>query len=242
MQVKHATGHNAGVVKYDILTALLVVAAQGDGTRGRLALRLSLLMTARFSWRSGTFSVGQREIARLWGVTERTAKRELAQMRALGWIEVHRPAARGRVAEHRVDLAQILSDSRPHWPSVGPDFEARMLAPEGESENAAKTDPSSGGNVVPLRPRVAQNADGSRWAAAAAWLAQDNPATYHAWFAQLVELPPDAANPAPPGAVTLLAPSQFVATFVQTHLAGKVLAALSRTDPGVRRVNVVGVG
>lgn len=236
MQVKHASGQNAGVVKYDILTALLVVAAQGDATRARLALRLSLLMTARYSWRSGTFSVGQREIARLWGVTERTAKRELAQMRALGWIAVHRAAARGRVAEHRVDLAQVLTDSRPHWPSVGPDFEARMATP---ATDTAQNDAAAGGNVVPLRPRAAVAvAEGSRWAQAAAWLAQDNAATYQAWFAQLVELP----DPARTDTAVLLAPSQFVANFVQTHLAAKVLAALSRVDAAVRRVTIIAAG
>ncbi len=75
---RNITGPGSAALKYDILTALLVTAAQGEATEARLALRLSLLITARFTWRSGTFSVGRREMARMWGVTERTANREIA--------------------------------------------------------------------------------------------------------------------------------------------------------------------
>ena len=96
MQVKRAVGQGSHVVKYDILSALLVLAAQGDTAQGRLALRLSLLITARYDWQRDRFNVGLREIARLWGVTERTTKREMAQLRALGWITVTRVAARGQ--------------------------------------------------------------------------------------------------------------------------------------------------
>ena len=96
MQVKNAVGQGAPVLKYDILSALLVLAAQGDTTESRLALRLSLLITARYSWQRKRFNVGLRELARMWGVTERTAKRDMAQMRALNWITVTRAAARGR--------------------------------------------------------------------------------------------------------------------------------------------------
>ncbi|MDB9808783.1 hypothetical protein OAB79_02595 [Yoonia sp.] len=104
MQVKRAVGQGAHALKYDILSALLVLAAQGETTNARLALRLSLLITARYDWQRERFNVGLREIARMWGVTERTAKRDMAQMRALQWISVSRAAARGRVTEHRINL------------------------------------------------------------------------------------------------------------------------------------------
>mgnify|MGYP001122200213 CR=1 FL=1 len=98
-----AAGPGSQAIKYDILTALLAMASSGPAIEARLSLRLSLLITARFNWRIGTFAVGQREMARMWGVSERTAKREMAAMRALGWIAVAQPSAKGRVATPQVN-------------------------------------------------------------------------------------------------------------------------------------------
>lgn len=229
MQVKHATGQHAGAVKYDILSALLVLAAQGESAKARLALRLSLLITTRYNWRVGTFCVGQREIARMWGVTERTAKRELAQLRTLGWIVVHRPAARGRVAEHRIDMPQVLAATRAYWPEIGSDFVARMEGPQ-------DTTPIS--NVVPLHAvkAVTPPRDGTLWAEAAQILATDHPATYAAWFAKLAQL--ETEN----GVLILGARSRFVADYVQQHLISRVMAAAVRIDPTLRQVQVVVTG
>ena len=225
MQVRSATGQQAGVVKYDVLSALLVMAARDGSTQARLALRLSLLITTRYNWRTGIFCVGQREIARMWGVTDRTAKREMAAMRSLGWIVVTRPAARGRVAEHRIDLAQVLSATKPLWPDIGPDFVDRMTTPA--NPVAAQ------GNVVPLRPVAAPVSDGTLWAAAAATLAADHPATFAAWFAQLSQI--DCRD----GTLILGARSRFVADYVQQHLLNRVQAAALRHDPSLRGVKVV---
>ena len=107
-------GPSAGAAKYDVLTALLVMALQGETVEARLALRLSLLITARFNWRKSVFAVGQKELARMWGVTERTVKREMAEMRSRGWIEVAVPAARGRVAEHRIMFETVLGVTMPY--------------------------------------------------------------------------------------------------------------------------------
>ena len=119
MQQLKATGPRAAALKYDILTALMSLGLSDKGVDGRLAQRLALLITARFSWRTETFSVGTREIARMWSVTERTAKRELALMRARRWITVQRAPARGRVTEHRVQMTQVLEATRMCWPLVG---------------------------------------------------------------------------------------------------------------------------
>ena len=112
------SGPSAGAAKYDVLTALLVMASQGETVEARLALRLSLLITARFNWRKGVVSVGQKELARMWGVTERTVKREMSQMRARGWIEVSVPAARSRVAEYRIDFEAVLATTMPYPPGA----------------------------------------------------------------------------------------------------------------------------
>jgi hypothetical protein len=225
---RRITGPGATAIKYDILTALLVTAARGDAVEARLSLRLSLLVTARFNWRLGTFSVGQREMARMWGVTERTAKREIAEMRARGWIEIDVPAARGRVARYRLDLPVILRATMPHWDAVGPDFAARMAgAPE-------ETAPS--GNVVPLhQPRAAPpEADGTVWPAAAARLQAQDAGAYGAWFAALRAV--DCAD----GVLTLLAPSRFAAGYVTTHHKPRLLAALVAEDRTIRDVRIIG--
>lgn len=227
MQIRHASGPGASAVKYDILTALLAMAAQDGGTTGRLALRLSLLMTARYNWRTGTFAVGQREIARLWGVSERTAKRDLAQLRSLGWITVSRPAARGRVAAHTVEIEIILSDSMARWPSVGPDFTARMT---GRQASEAATD----SNVVPfLRDTgtIAPTA-GDPWGRGARILHEQDPALFQAWFGRLrmAELCD--------GRLHLIAPSGFVASYVSTHLRPVILAAMARCEEGVHAVDI----
>ncbi|UTH46620.1 DnaA N-terminal domain-containing protein [Loktanella salsilacus] len=226
MQIRKPAGQHAGAVKYDVLSALLVLAAQGGSVEARLALRLSLLITTRYNWRSGTFCVGQREIARMWGVTERTAKREMSAMRTLGWVTVSRPAARGRVAEHRIDLAQVLIATKSFWADIGPDFVARMDAPA----QAAGETPQS--NVVQLRPAPAPLRDGSLWSAVAEQLLQDHPATYTAWFAQLVQV--DLQD----GILVLGAKSGFVADYVQQHLVHRLTAAAISRDPSVKLVQV----
>ena len=91
-----------------------------------LVLRLITLVTARYNWRQGILHVGQREIARLWSVDERTVKREMAKLRSLGWITVESPARRGRVASYALDLTAIRSATREAWARVGEDFDARM--------------------------------------------------------------------------------------------------------------------
>ncbi|MGR3321318.1 MAG: DnaA N-terminal domain-containing protein [Pseudooceanicola sp.] len=225
------TGPGASALKYDILTALLVTAARGEPDSARLAMRLSLLITARFNWQRESFAVGQREIARMWGVTERTAKRDMAAMRARGWIAVTVPAARGRVAQYRIELSRILRDTMPHWDAVGPDFTARMTGAGQGAETSAAS------NVVPLTPRAAPPvADGSAWGQAAERLCAQDPSVYHAWFAGLV--PGGTEN----GVLSLMAPSRFVADYVRTHHYTRLLTAVVTADPGLRDVEVIWPG
>ncbi len=223
------TGPGSSAIKYDILTALLVTAARGAPAEARLALRLSLLVTARFNWRRGTFAVGLREMARMWGVTERTAKREVARMRALGWIELRVPAARGRVAEHAIAFAAVLDATRPHWEAVGTDFAARM--------GAAPDPEDAPGNVVPLRPAppgALPEEDGTGWAAAARRLQASDPSLYGAWFARLRPL--DCAG----GVLTFVAPSRFIAAYVETHHRARLLAALGAEAAAVADIRILG--
>jgi len=224
------TGPGASALKYDILTALLVSAARGEPDQARLATRLSLLITARFNWRTESFAIGLREIARMWGVTERTAKRDMAAMRARGWIDVTVPAARGRVAQYAIKFDTVLRETMPFWEAVGPDFAARMAgvnAPE----------PMAADNVVPLRPVVAgQGGECPAWVKAAEKLAAQDPAVFNAWFAGLV--PVEGDN----GVLTLMAASRFVADYLRTHHYMRLLTAVVSADPAVRDIEVIWSG
>ncbi len=222
MRAARVTGRNASVLKYDILTALLAFGLHDDGAGARLAPRLAVLITARFNWQSETLIVGQREIARLWGVTERTAKRELALMRARGWLTVRRPAARGRVTEHGIDVARLLADTRPIWEAIGPDFAARLTQNEPTADN-----------VVPFVRAQAPAVDGTLWARVSERLWHQDRSLHAAWFGNLAEAGREA------GRVTLAAPSKFVADYVATHFTTRILAAFSEVDPTVRELRLV---
>lgn len=218
-------GPGASAIKYDILTALLTTAAHEDGPRGRLALRLSLIITARYNWRQGRFNIGLKELARLWGVTERTVKRDMALLRSLGWIRLERAAARGRVAQYGIDLTRLLADTMPHWDAVGPDFVERMTSTPEPVPN----------NVVPLHSvELAKPIeDGSIWPEVAARLiAQDEP-VYAAWFSDLSFADCEA------GCLTLTAPSPFIAQYVNTHLLARLKVALHTVDQSLREIRVI---
>lgn len=223
-------GPGSAAIKYDMITALLVTCTCADAVTARLALRLSLLITARYNWRAAHFAVGQNEMAAMWGVTTRTAKREVSAMRARGWIVVKRPAARGRVASYAISFAEVLRDTTPYWSAVGPDFAARMAgAPEPDAH--AET------NVVPLHAKrqAALENDGTAWPDAARYLQQQDPRVFEAWFAQLraVEQGDDRLH--------LAAPGRFQAEYIQTHFATRILAAVTQVDPQIRTVTISAV-
>ena len=216
--------------KYDVLTALLVMGQHDAGAVARLAPRLALLVTARFNWRTGRLAVGLREIARLWGVTERTAKREMATLRAMGWIACARPSARGRVAEHSVDMGRILAASRPVWGAVGPDFAERM---EGGPRGGGGDARSEGATVVPF-PAGAPEApsEGGPWSTASVMLRDADPALHAAWLSRL------RVRGVEGGCLILEAPSAFVAGYVEAHHRARILAALKAADAAIHDLRV----
>lgn len=229
MRATKAVGPKAAALKYDILTALLSLSVHDRGVDGRLAQRLALLITARFSWRTETFAVGIQELARLWSVTDRTAKREMAQMRTRGWITVERTARRGRVAEHRIHVQVLLDATRLYWPAVGPDFVQRMGQGGNVPDNTVVPFPPSG--KVPVAPVP----DGSVWSAASVLLHEQDAALHTAWFARLVQAG------AGQGRLELVAPTRFTASYVQTHLLGRILAAVAMVDPTITKITISGV-
>ena len=219
------TGRNARAIKYDLLTAMGALALASDKGRQRLILRLMTLITARYNWARDELAVGQREIARLWGVDERTVKREMAKLRAMEWLRVTRQGARGRVTEYALGIERILSDSEPRWDAVGPDFALRMSgAPPDE-------------NVVPLRTSAPVppplSLDGEEWSLAKAVLHAEDQGLYAAWIAGLEKVTRAG------GRLTLKAPTRFHASYVLTHLLDRLTFAVQSVDETVSEISVV---
>ena len=226
MQVKQPAGRNASALKYDILTALGAHALSQPKAAQKLCLRIMTLVTARYNWSRNELAVGQREIARLWHVDERTVKREMAKLRAMGWLVIKKQGVRGRVSEYGLDLDRIYEDTRSSWAAVGPDFEHRMAG-----SDAPPT------NVVPLRTgqiaAAPDQSDGNEWSLVKAVLHQEDPAIYTAWIAALTRS--ERAG----GRLTLAAPSRFHANYVLSHLKPRLLAACRDVDELISDISVI---
>ena len=219
-------GRGAQAQKYDLLTALGTFAlAQGKHEQRRV-LRLMTLITARYNWARDELSVGQREIARMWSVDERTVKREMAHLRAKGWLVVRRQGARGRVTQYSMDLAKMLADTSAHWGAVGPDFELRMSEKDAPAETT----------VVPLPVRGTVTApdlsSGTEWALAQGELHAQDAGLYASWISALVR--EDRAG----GRITLRAPSRFHAAYVQSHLEARLLRTCQEIDATVSELRI----
>ena len=227
MHQARPVGRAAASRKYDLLTALGAFALSQERSAQTRVLRLMTLVTARYNWARDELAVGQREIAALWSVDERTVKREMARLRAMGWLIVRRQGARGRVTEYRMDIDRMLGDTRPAWDRVGPDFALRMQGPEA----------GQGAEILPMPVRgevpPPDLSPGTEWALAQALLHQENPGQFAAWIRGL-----DRAGRMG-GRLTLAAPSRFHAAYVQTHLEPRILAALRSVDEDVTELRIV---
>lgn len=227
MQIARPVGRQAASRKYDVLTALGVHACHGDKHLQRLVLRFITLIVARYNWQADEITVGQREIAALWAVDERTVKRDIARLRALGWLVQRRAAVRGRVATHGIDLDAILTATAPDWDAVGPDFADRMRGPAAVAVAQNVVAFPASAPPAPLSP------DAGLWLRASTRLMSEDPALHAAWFRPLAEIAVDG------GTVELAAPSRFHASFVMTHHHQRLLAALKREDGTIRNVTVL---
>jgi len=229
MIIAKPVGRAAPALKYDVLTALGAHALRQAKGVQRLILRLMTLITARYNWTRDELSVGQREIARLWQVDERTVKREMARLRAMGWLVVRRQGARGRVTEYSIDLTRILDDTQHVWPDVGPDFEHRLGVAPPPVDSKIVALPSRGISRVQTLP---DDRDGSEWALAQRVLYAEEPARYGAWIAALTRI--GRAG----GQLRLRAPSRFHATYAAQHLGSVILDACRAVDGSVLEVTI----
>jgi hypothetical protein len=234
MQAKKLAGPEAASQKYDLLTALGCHALGSPPGIQRLVLRFVTLVTARYNWRQGLLHVGQREIARLWSVDERTVKREMAKLRALGWITVESPARRGRVASYALDLTAIRAATRVAWGRVGEDFEARMCGVAEPVTLRATVVPFPRPDAGAELPEVERS--GETWTDMRHILEAEDPAVFATWFAPL-------GSPGRAGeSLVLVAPSTFHASYLRTHYAERLVRALRQAGgpAGLRIVAALG--
>lgn len=224
MESRRLTGPGAASRKYDILTALGTFALGADRSTQRRVLRLITLITARYNWARDELSIGRSEIARLWSVDERTVKREIGALKALGFIGVKRPGARGRVTTYAVNMGAITQASEPAWDKVGPDFRARMDLGRQSNEKAPDN------TIVPF-PKSSTD-ERTVWGRARVLLSQADRARAKAWFDPLHCKRQDGDT------LTLQAPSQFHATYITTHLIGEIIRAIAMVDPRITNVSV----
>lgn len=237
MQVIRAVGREAAAKKYDLLSAMMAHGLAADKHRQRLVLRLMALITSRYNWQRDELAIGQREIARLWCVDERTVKREMARLRDSGWLVLRRQGARGRVSEYGLGMERLLAETAPHWAAVGPDLVARLGAeavPAGTDPNVIPFPRNAPTEELPADPgqEVAVEAGGS-WARCCRRLRAENPARHAAWLAGLKVLSEAG------GQLLLEAPSRFHASYVQTHLMAAIEAAARSEAPELQLVRVL---
>lgn len=228
MKVLRPTGRGAASRKYDILTALGAMALKGSQHEQRRVLRFMTLITARYNWQRDRLCVGQREIARMWSCDERTVKREMARLKALGWLLVLRQGARGRVTEYSLNVESVMNATEPSWIDVGPDFAARL--------GARESHPTEDASVVPLPVRgTAPSPDlagETEWDIARIGLHAEDQGLYAAWLHALTRQERAGDR------LILKAPSRFHASYVATHLAPRIVAACAAVDETVESVEL----
>jgi DNA-binding MarR family transcriptional regulator len=226
------TGPGSGVHKYDILTALAIAGLHGSTVQQVSALRLIALITARYNWQRNELSIGQAEMARIWGVDPRTAKREVRRLTGSGLLEVVQPGVRGRVARYRLNLVALEERSRPIWDCVGPDFAdraGRLLAAKGRGAGNVLRVDFAGPREEAAAPPAGND---PRWQAVLDRLAADSPEDVANWYGRL------SLAGCEGGAVRLRAPNAFVSSYVATHLAVPLEAAVAGVFGAGHRVTL----
>ncbi len=225
MSQPRLTGPGAGSDKYDILTALSVAALASGGQLQVSLLRLMALVTARYNWTQDDLSLGQRDMAQLWSVDERTAKREVKRLLDCGLLLLLRPGVKGRVARYRLDLAAVRALTEVHWPKVGSDFHDRMS----HRHRPAAAQPRVVQVDFTARQRLSDMPDATPWERIRQRLQADDPARFNAWFATL------QLDGQDDHVVTLTAPSRFAAQYGATHLLRPLeLAVRAELGTGLR--------
>ncbi|WP_319544294.1 hypothetical protein [Ruegeria conchae] len=232
MEIKRFTGHQAGSQKYDLLTAISVAGLSGTPGFQNSMMRLIALITARYNWRTDELTVGQKEMARLWSVDQRTVKREIKRLTSYNMLLQLRPGVRGRVAAYRLNYAEIYRLSKPVWQNVGSDFVSRMemqLPKPSEKVVHVQFGQEKQLEVEPERQDLQ-----SPWGRALQRLSESEMLLFKCWYRdlQLVETQDQT--------ITLRAPSKFIAQYIQSHHLKPLLGAIQLEFGRIQKVRLIG--
>ncbi|WP_458326581.1 DnaA N-terminal domain-containing protein [Roseobacter sp. A03A-229] len=227
MEPQRLTGPEAGVLKYDLLTALSVTGLSGSPTLQTSFMRLIALVTARYNWRADEFCVGQRDMARMWSVNERTVKREIKRLVGAGVLICKRNGVRGRVGAYRLNYGEIARLSEPSWALVGPDFEQRMRARYRQTETKVIKLETYLREEESTSPRASRT---TPWDRMMSDIAAEHPHVYEAWLARLT------FQTFEKGELRLKAPSSFIQRYVEMHHMPVLLGAAENELGPVDRV------
>lgn len=230
MHIQRATGPGASALKYDILTALSLLGLHGS-KRDQIAMpRLIALVTARYDWRQDRLSTGQSDMARMWGVTPRTVKREIKHWLEQGYLICVRPGVKGRVAQYRLNVLRVANLTEAHWPLVGSDYAARMAryVPVSDAPNVVTVNfdaRSKSVDTTEPHPRGK-----NRWDAVQARLAQLHPELTRHWLSKLRMKDDDGRR------IMLTAPTPFATRYIETHLMRHLAEAVEAEIGPMRRI------
>lgn len=225
MENGRVTGAGSSATKYDILTALTVAGLNGDGRDQVSMARLTSLITARYNWRIDELSMGQREMASLWGVGDRTVKREIKRWLETGLLIVRRSGVRGRVAAYRLNMSRICDVTEPIWHLVGTDFCERMQRLRPGGDRVIRLDKIRATQALP------ECAEG--WDQVRQQLASIFPAQFEAWIAPLAAHD-DGSQ------IVLEARSAFAAEYVKTHFGRDIVDAIAAVWEAPRDILIRG--
>ncbi len=195
-------------------------------------MRLIALITARYNWRVDELTVGQKEMARLWSVDERTVKREIKRLTEYNILLQLRPGVRGRVAAYRLNYAEIFRLSEPVWKNVGSDFASRMETQT--PKPAEKVVHVQFGQEKPVAVELEEQDAQDPWGRALRRLLQSEPLLFKSWYRdiQYVETKDQT--------IILRAPSKFIAQYIQSHHLKPLLGAIQLEFGRIQKVCLIG--
>jgi len=219
MENRHVAGPGSGVAKYDILTAITIAGLNGSARDQIAMMRLCSLITARYNWRRDELSIGQQEMASLWGVGSRTAKREVKLWLETGILICVRQGVRGRVAGYRLNMPRLCEVTEQYWTLIGDDFVGRMRELKPCNDRVIRLDT--------VRATLRGKNGASGWDAVNLNLENRFPTQHGAWIAPLVATETD-------GGLVLEAKSAFAAEYVKIHF-GRDIADAAAAEWGRRR-------
>lgn len=229
MDAKKLTGPNAGSIKYDLITAMSVVGLAGKPTLQTSMTRLIALVTARYNWFRDEVTVGQRDIAKMWSVDQRTVKREMKRLVEAGILLKLRHGVRGRVAAYRLNYREIVNLTEPHWALVGPDFVERMstLYPR-SAVKVVKVDFGK----KPLDSKTPMSDDRTGWRKVRQILRENDESIFQNWYNKLI------FKSVADSELILTAPNNFIAQYILTHLQSSLLLAAQEVLAKVDRIRI----